>query len=582
MPSWKDTVRVATTGVNIALSGTQTIDGVPLAVGNRVLVKDQTTASENGIYIVASGSWTRATDANTSALMIPQMVVRVAEGTVNGGNSGFNAGTEWVLVTNGAITLGTTDLLFVQSNLLATDRFGQLMGFQGNSTRAADVFAISNTLGDGQSNNPTAYLAASIAGYAPYATGIRGRNGSGSLQQPGAGVGVWGDSDGGCGVYGSSSNSDGVQGWGNGPFSGVAGFGGAGAGNGVLGIGGTPSGPGVRGVGAGGPTVTVTTGSVGVHGMGAEGENEGQPGVVGLGGPSNEISGPGVVGIGGLIGGIGGDPNRGPSGYGPDDPRVLNSMGVYGRGAVAAAGIYGEGGVPGGRGVIGVGAGFNLEGGLENEIPAMAGVYGQGGFPYGRGAGIGEGPPGVAGQGGVNGPGILGLGGVVDLNVGLYAPAGVFEGDVNIIAGNLNVSGAKSAVVAFPDGTQRRLYCMESPECWFEDFGTAQLINGQAQVQLDPDFASVVAADDYHVFLTEYDDNNGLYVTGRTATGFGVRAKASPNASGTFSYRVVAKRNDIVAPRFEEVPLPRRRTADRAARRQAPPASRPGPAQATR
>ena len=112
-----------------------------------------------------------------------------------------------------------------------------------------------------------------------------------------------------------------------------------------------------------------------------------------------------------------------------------------------------------------------------------------------------------------------------------------------------------------------------------EDFGTVQLGDGHAQVQLDPGFASVVAADDYHVFLTEYEDHNGLYVTGRTSAGFAVRAKTSPNASGTFSYRIVAKRKDIAAPRFEEVVLPRRRTADRSARRAAAasPAASPRP-----
>ena len=156
---------------------------------------------------------------------------------------------------------------------------------------------------------------------------------------------------------------------------------------------------------------------------------------------------------------------------------------------------------------------------------------------------------------------------------GVFQYAAAFAGLVWIdghlvVNGGLEVyGGAKSAVVPFPDGTQRRLYCMESPECWFEDFGTAQLVNGQAQVQLDRGFASVVSADDYHVFLTEYDDNSGLYVTGRTSTGFGVRAKTSPTANGTFSYRVVAKRKDIVAPRFDQVTLPQPRSAGRAARR---------------
>ena len=60
----KEEVRVATTE-NITLTGLQTIDTVALVAGNRVLVKDQTTASQNGIYVVASGAWSRASDADT-------------------------------------------------------------------------------------------------------------------------------------------------------------------------------------------------------------------------------------------------------------------------------------------------------------------------------------------------------------------------------------------------------------------------------------------------------------------------------------------------------------------------------------
>jgi hypothetical protein len=61
-----------------------------------------------------------------------------------------------------------------------------------------------------------------------------------------------------------------------------------------------------------------------------------------------------------------------------------------------------------------------------------------------------------------------------------------------------------------------------------------------------------VEGEGYHVFITEYEDDNALYVTQRTSAGFVVRAKAR-TATGTFSYRVVAKRRDIRAPRFEEV-----------------------------
>jgi hypothetical protein len=99
-------VRVATTA-NITLSGTQTIDGVSVIAGDRVLVKNQTTGSQNGIYVVASGSWTRANDADTSAKVKGGMAVRVLEGTTQGS-------TCWMLTTTGAITLGSTSLTFTQ------------------------------------------------------------------------------------------------------------------------------------------------------------------------------------------------------------------------------------------------------------------------------------------------------------------------------------------------------------------------------------------------------------------------------------------------------------------------------------
>lgn len=103
----KDSVRAATTA-DITLSGTQTVDGVSLDAGNRVLVKNQSTASENGIYVVVSGgSWTRATDFNTSGKVTSGAFTFVEEGTAN-------ADSGWVLTTDGSITLGTTALSFTQ------------------------------------------------------------------------------------------------------------------------------------------------------------------------------------------------------------------------------------------------------------------------------------------------------------------------------------------------------------------------------------------------------------------------------------------------------------------------------------
>jgi hypothetical protein len=100
MADWVNHVRVATTGNLAALTGLLTIDGVTLAASDRVLVKDQTTAKDNGLYSAAAGAWSRTADT-----MVPELAVRVSEGTAN-------AHTEWYLATQGTITTGTTALVF--------------------------------------------------------------------------------------------------------------------------------------------------------------------------------------------------------------------------------------------------------------------------------------------------------------------------------------------------------------------------------------------------------------------------------------------------------------------------------------
>lgn len=102
----KASCRVATTA-NITLSGLQTIDGVSVGVNDRVLVKNQSTASQNGPYNASAGSWTRTTDADTSAEVTAGMFTFIEEGSTN-------AGTGWVLTTANPITLGTTALTFTQ------------------------------------------------------------------------------------------------------------------------------------------------------------------------------------------------------------------------------------------------------------------------------------------------------------------------------------------------------------------------------------------------------------------------------------------------------------------------------------
>jgi hypothetical protein len=107
---FKDSVRVATTGSNISLSSAPAaIDGVTLSSDDRVLVKDQSSGAENGIYVFnGSGSaMSRATDADANAEVTSGMFTFVTEGSVNA-DSGF------VLTTDGSITVGSTALAFAQ------------------------------------------------------------------------------------------------------------------------------------------------------------------------------------------------------------------------------------------------------------------------------------------------------------------------------------------------------------------------------------------------------------------------------------------------------------------------------------
>lgn len=100
----KQSVRVATIA-NIALAGPQAIDGVAVVAGDRVLVKNQTAAKDNGLYIAAVADWVRAKDADVSAEVTSGLIVSVEQGATL-------ADTRWQLVTDGAIVLGTTALTF--------------------------------------------------------------------------------------------------------------------------------------------------------------------------------------------------------------------------------------------------------------------------------------------------------------------------------------------------------------------------------------------------------------------------------------------------------------------------------------
>ena len=99
------TAKVTTTA-NISLSGAQTIDGVSVVAGNVVLVKNQSTASQNGVYIASSGSWSRHSSLDSSSDYNQNFVVYVESGT-------SNEKTLWIgAVTSTSFALGSTSLYF--------------------------------------------------------------------------------------------------------------------------------------------------------------------------------------------------------------------------------------------------------------------------------------------------------------------------------------------------------------------------------------------------------------------------------------------------------------------------------------
>ncbi|QDH91745.1 hypothetical protein SEA_PHRAPPUCCINO_70 [Mycobacterium phage Phrappuccino] len=123
---WKVGVRVAsTTNVDILAPGT-VIDGITLANGDSILLKNQSSETDNGIYVYtsASAALTRRDDANSADTLVPNTTVYVAEGDTN-------ADTAWTLTTDAPITVGTTNLTFAQSGGVAPYTAGDGLDLNG-------------------------------------------------------------------------------------------------------------------------------------------------------------------------------------------------------------------------------------------------------------------------------------------------------------------------------------------------------------------------------------------------------------------------------------------------------------------
>jgi len=174
--SWKETVRAASTAnIVIATGGLLTIDGVLLAMNDRVLVKNQTAPAENGIYLAQSTAWIRSTDF-TNAPDIVNAAVFVSQGTTQ-------ADTAWVMTTDAPITVGTTALTWVQFGAPSTFVAGNGLTLTGN------VFAVGAGTGIVVSAGTTAvdttviatqaFVNTAVTGMAKkYATALTGTTGS--------------------------------------------------------------------------------------------------------------------------------------------------------------------------------------------------------------------------------------------------------------------------------------------------------------------------------------------------------------------------------------------------------------------
>jgi hypothetical protein len=132
---FKASVSAATTS-NIALYGLLSIDGYQTIANDRVLVKDQSAASQNGIYSAKSTSWTRTSDADTNSEITAGMYMYVEEGSIN-------AGTAWVLATTGTIVVGTTSLSFTKYN----GTTGTYLSILGNLSELSNVGEARENLG---------------------------------------------------------------------------------------------------------------------------------------------------------------------------------------------------------------------------------------------------------------------------------------------------------------------------------------------------------------------------------------------------------------------------------------------------
>src|SRR5580704_4487726 len=489
-------------------------------------------------------------------------------GTGDGTITGVTAGTN---LTGG----GTSGNVTLNLNTANVPLLAAANTFTGTETVNASGTAINATA--------TAAGSTGVAGTAQQfglygtATGTTGNTvgvygiGADGLQGSGTVHGVYGASStaGGIGVYGTApqfglygtatgsgktvgvfgSGADGVQGSGT-----VYGVYGASSTTGATGVYGTAPQFGLYGVASG------SGNTVGVYGSGADG-------LQGTGTVN------GVYAAGGSDGVYGTAPNFGL--YGVATATSGNSVGVFGYGidglqgsgtkygvysAVTSTGTAGTYGVYGSPSSTGMQPYFLFDGTFDLHALPQAGVWADTNWDGDLGDGFQYVPALLATADNnlaaafVNNsnlvPAIIalnsGTGGGGPSAVDVLRAEGTGGSCTLTGGGDAACTGTLKSVVATlsSQGAQRvETYAVQSAENWFEDAGTAQLVNGAASVNLEPVFGQTVNAGvEYHVFLTPKGDSEGLYVSHETPQGFEVHEQRGGHSSIAFDYRIMAKR----------------------------------------
>jgi hypothetical protein len=415
-------------------------------------------------------------------------------------------------------------------------------GSSGNVTlslnaAAANTFTSTQTINSSTGNGVSATTSSS-SGSGLYGAG----NGAGvtGTTSTSTGSGVVGantaTSGNAYGVYGQSSSFTGTGVYGTGSGSGVTGSTSTPAGSGVVGVNLATSGPGygIYGQSNAGTGVFGTGPSYGVYGQSND------VGVYGTGPDFGVYGSSSVIGVYGTT----------SSTIDGESAVVGNATGLSG----ATSGVSGSSSSPGGAGVYGVGVSTSSVGSSFFGTGAY-GVWGDTDAASGIAvlattdndvALIAENDSNAYATVVFTNLGKAGNGEVTKQNSLLMAAYGgnTRKGCTIDTGGTLDCDGTVTAVVPANSGASKvSLYAVQSPENWFEDFGSSELVDGVAIVALDSVYAQTVNTDmEYHVFLTPRGECEGLYVGATTAGSFEVRELHHGTSNIKFDYRIVARR----------------------------------------